>query len=226
MMAPTKAERTRNLRYKRPALASLGYEMMTNELYDINEACSDVQWFINEGGDTLLNALDGDEDAEFEFKMAFSDLQGKAEALREAFMDYDIRDYFDDCTVGLIGNRYKTLGYDSLEEDYFSLTSFEQELAHSESGKKLMRRTKQEIISIVGQCMGIVIAFLDLRQSHDYLKATFDILKDENTSILKIVKEIDEAYEAINEAEFYGRSKEARRFDILLGNLPDRMWIE
>lgn len=226
MNSTSKAERTRNLRYKRPALMSLGYDMMSNELYEIGSACAEVQWFVENDSETLLSALDGDSEAEWEFRMAFSDLSGKVEELDNAIRDSDVREYFDDCTVSLIGNRYKTLGYDTLEEDYFSLTSFEQDIAFSESGKKFMRRTKQEMLSIIGQCLGIVIAFLDVRHTFDYLKATFDILRDENTSILKIVKDIEDAYEAANEARFCAWESEVKRFDRLAENLPERLWLE
>lgn len=222
----TKAERSRNLRYKHPALTSLGYYFISDELYEIDSACEDIRWFMESDGETLLNALDGDEEDEWEFRMAFTDLDGKAENLRNMLDDIDIREYFDDCTVGLIGNRYKTVGYDDFEEDYFSLTSFEQELAYSEAGKKFMRRTKQEMISIIGQCWGIVISYLDIRQKYDYLKATFDILKDENTSILKNIADINEAYEAASKEGFYEYSKEFRRFETLVNDLPGRIWLE
>lgn len=225
-MSQSKAERTRNMRYKRPALDTLGYDFMVDELYEIANACADVQWFVDNDRDTLLNALDGDDEAEYEFRMAFSDLSAKADQLHEAFQCWEIRDYFDDCTVALIGNRYKTLGFDSIEEDYYSLTGFEQELAYTESGKKLMRKTKQEMISVIGQCLGIVIAFLDLRHSYDYFRATMDILRDENTSLLKIIKEIDNAYEAANNAEFSIYKEECKRFDILVSNIPDKIWLE
>lgn len=214
----TKAERSRGLRYKRPALASLGYDHITNELYEIMEACSEVQYFVDDDRDTLLNALDGDEDEEYEFRMAFSDLSAKAETLFDVIRDNYAADYFDDCTVGLIGNRYDAIGYDGYQEDYYSLTSFEQELAYTESGKKLMRHTKPEMISIIGHCVGGLIAFLDLRHSYDYLKATFDILRDENNSMLKVIKEIDEAYERANE--------NVKMFDFLVEQLPIRAWIE
>ena len=36
-MSDIKANRTRNLRYKRPALASLGYDALQTELWDIRE---------------------------------------------------------------------------------------------------------------------------------------------------------------------------------------------
>lgn len=221
-----KAVRTRNLRYKRPALASLGYEIISNELYEIGNACADVQWFIEGDSENLLNALNGDEDAEYEFRIAFSDLQSKTELLSGSLQDWDIRDSFDDCTVGLIGNRYKTIGFDDSEEDYFSLTTYEQELALTEAGKRFMRLTKQEMIATIGQCFGIVIAYLDLRQSYDYLKATFDILRDENTSLLKIIKEIEAAYEEASEDGFISYKDKTKRFDSLLANLPDRTWLE
>ena len=64
----------------------------------------------------------------------------------------------------------------------------------------------------------------DIKQA---LKATFDILRDENTSLLQTIKEIDAAYEAIAAEKRWNRSSEAvRRFDALLYNLPDRVWIE
>lgn len=221
-----KAARTRSLRYKRPALASLGYETISNELYDIRCACDDVKYFVENDRDTLLNALDGDDEAEWEFRMAFSDLESKAEELSNQIGDWDIRDDFDDCTVGLLGNRYTSVGYDGMEEDYFSLTSFEQELAQTEAGKRLMRKTKPEIIATVGQCLGITIAFLDVRQRYDYLQATFDILRDENTSLLQIIKEIDAAYKDADEAGFYPWDDKTKRFDRLLASLPQRTWLE
>lgn len=138
----------------------------------------------------------------------------------------DFNKMYNDCTVALIGNRYRTLGYDFEEEDYFSLTSYEQKLAQTEAGKRLMRLTKAEMISTIGQCFGLLIAFLDLRQSYDYLKATFDILRDENTSLLKQIKEIDAAYQAADAAGWLCVAKEVSAFERLIAELPDRAWIE
>ncbi|MCI9677961.1 MAG: hypothetical protein HFF77_03160, partial [Oscillospiraceae bacterium] len=76
------------------------------------------------------------------------------------------------------------------------------------------------------QCVGILVAFLDLRQQYDYLRATFDILRDENTSLLKQVQELNDAYEAAAEARFHPGTDASRRFDRLLSALPDRAWVE
>ena len=227
----SKAERTRNMRYKRPALDSLGWDTIVTELNDIMEECDNVTYFIENDEETLLNAFDGDEEEEYEFKMAFADLSGKAYQLQEQLYahvgDYGrMSDVFDDCTVALIGNRYKTIGYDADEEDYFSLSSYDQELAFTESGKKIMRMTKQEMLSTIGQCLGITLAFVDVRQSYDYLKSTFDILRDENTSMLKVIKQINSAYEAANEKDFRSWEKETKEFESLISVLPEKFWIE
>lgn len=47
MTESSKAERSRNLRYKRPALASLGYESLITELWEIRETCNDIHWFVD-----------------------------------------------------------------------------------------------------------------------------------------------------------------------------------
>ena len=232
MERQSKAERAKALRYKRPALASLGYDAIRQELDEISEACADIHWYIEQNDETLLNALDGDEEEEYEFKVAFAGLETKADQLSEAISEWSRWDEdefgttYDDCTVALIGNRYKTLGYDDMEEDYYSLTGYEEDLAHTEAGKRFTRKTKADMIASIGQCVGILIAFLDLRQSYDYLKATMDILRDDNTSLLKVIKEIQSAYETANAEGFIARNNACIQFDRLLRNLPDKIWLE
>ena len=230
MSEKDRAYRARNLRYKRAALASMGFESILSELNDMRETCDTIQWWTDQDDETLLNALDGDDEDIWEFKMAFGDLETKADSLFETIYELSQEDHFeqtyDDCTVALIGNRYRTIGFDGFEEDYYALTSYESELAQTESGKRLMRKTKTEMIATIGQCLCILIAFLDLRQQYDYLKATFDILRDENTSLLQQMKEIDAAYEALFTADWVDRPAAEKRFDQLLATLPDRVWIE
>lgn len=220
-----KSERTRNLRYKKPALASLGYQNITDELYVIQDECEEIKWMVEDDDSGILqSAFDDNEDEEYEFRMAFLDLQCKAEQLFNEINEaerYGLSEYFDDCTVSLLGNRYNLVGYDSYEEDYFSLVSSESSWAVSETNKRVMRMTKQEIIEKVGQCVGITLAFIDLRQQYDYLKATFDILRDENTSLLQTIKDIEKAYDDFQDS--YQKEKE---FDLLVKNLPEKMWVE
>lgn len=225
------SDRTRALRYKRPALASMGAEMIMKELDEIIENCNSIRYYVEQtdNDETLLNALEGDEEAEWEFRLTFADLSAKADQLQEALWDQSFEDFyreFDDATVALIGSRYRLVGYDADEEDYSALAGYEQELAETEAGKRLCRLTKAEMLSRIGWAMGITLAFFDLRQSYDYLKATFDILRDENTSLLDTIKEIESLYDEMNEADYTGRRNAERKFDRLLQALPDRAWIE
>lgn len=225
------SDRTRALRYKRPALASMGAEMIVSELDGIIENCDSIRYYVEQADndETLLNALEGDKDAEFEFRMAFADLTAKAEMLQSTLWNQNFEDFcrdFDDATVALIGNRYRLVGYDTDEEDYYSLTGYEQELAETEAGKRICRLTKAEMLSRIGWAMGITLAFFDLRQSYDYLKATFDILRDENTSLLDTIKEIERLYDEMDSGDYTGRKIAEKKFDRLLQALPDRAWLE
>lgn len=216
-------QKARNLRYKRPALASLTYESISDELYDISSACSEVSYLMD--GDSLLDALDGDEEEEYEFRMAFCELDSKVTNLQDQLYD-NIWEragvQFDDCLVALVGNRYRMVGFDGFEEDYYSLTSYEEGLAYTEAGERIMRLTKKDMLSCIGQVVGIAMAVLDIRQQYDYLKATMDVLRGENHAILQVVKEIEAAYEEAAEDNFWSTGK----LDRLIDQLPDRAWLE
>ena len=218
-----RAERSKNLRYKRPALESMGYEEMVCELERILEECEEVSWYSDDM-DTLIAAFDGDDEEAYEFRFAFSDLSAKAETLYNRVGELEDAQDYDDCTIGIIGNRYQLVGYDSLEEDYCSLTNFESQLAVTTAGKRLMRHTKAEMLSMIGQAVGILVAFLDLRQQYDYLKAAIDVLTDDNRSILKQVREIEKLYEKV--AVRYPEQQDVALFDKLLERIPERMWVE
>lgn len=232
-MIVDREQRTRALRYKRPALASMSYEHIKNELEEIVEACDDVAWFAGEI-DTLTDALDGSDEEAHEFMLACGDLSAKAGLLLEQL--YEVGEYdpegtarqYDDCTVALIGNCYDLLGYDALQEDYYSLTGYDYdyELAHTEAGKRLMRLTKADMLSLIGQSVGILAAFLDVRQRYDYLQATLDVLRAESGSVLQAVKDLDAAYEKAEAVRFNDYQKEAQEFERLLWAVPERMWVE
>lgn len=210
----SKAERARNLRYKRPALAELGYETITNRLQEISEECSDVSFAIYDD-DTLLNALNDDEEAVWDFRFAFAELCADCEKLTDMFYEFDSED-FDDCSVALIGNRFEAVGYDDWEEDYFSLCSYEQNLAHEDAGRRVMRRTKQEMLIEIGHTLGCILAFQNVEYKYLYLKATFDILKDQGSGMLETIKEIEKAYD----------NEDWKHFDSMLVYIPDRIWVE
>lgn len=230
---PTKAERSRNMRWKKPALADLNLWTIDSKLTDIRDECSEIRWTAQDD-EMLINALDGNEEEAYEFKMLFTDLESESEqlcsCLDELFRYDDDRERrFNDCTVALIGDRFNVIGYDSVEEDYFSLTSYSQELAFTEAGKRFMRLTKKEMLSDIGQCLGIILAFHNIEMKYEYLRATFDILRDKNVSVIQTMKDINEAYERANEVQFREWEPKTIEFDrliALLSEQTDKLWLE
>lgn len=225
----SKAERSRNMRYKKPALAELSFYEISEKLDEIMGNCADVHYAFDDD-ETLINALDGNDEEAWEFKMAFTMLEAEAEQLSEQLYELvrysdDYEKEFDDMSVALIGNRFRSVGYDDMEEDYFSLTDYEQGLAYTEAGKRVMRKTKQEMLSSIGQTLGVILAFQNVELKYEYIKSTIDLFRDENTSILQVVKEIETVYEKANEDDLK-YSKAASELDKLVRELPDRLWLE
>jgi chromosome segregation ATPase len=221
----TKAEHSRQLRYRKAALAELGYEQIRDRLYEISGECENIRWIMDGDIDTLTNALDGDEEEAYEFRMMFAELSAECEQLWSAIDEYE-EQHFDDCSVALIGNRFEAVGYDDFQEDYYSLTSYESELAVSESGKRIMRMAKPEMLQEIGRTLGIILSFQNVQYKYEYLKATMDILNGENASFLQTIKDIEAAYEKANEDGFHEWERSVREFDRLIGDLPDKTWIE
>ncbi|MCD8371812.1 MAG: hypothetical protein LUD27_00730 [Clostridia bacterium] len=216
------------MRYRRPALQIYGWSEMYYKLIEIAEGCSYVHWYENNDEETLLNCFDGDSDEEEEFKIAFSEMEGKAYRLQEQ-MDrmiddnygVDMEQYFNDCTVALLGNRYNLVGYDYYEEDYQSLTQYEQELADEGAQERLMRKTKKEIISTISQCIGLLLAFYDILQDYDVLSLTMDVLKGENTEFLDNIKKLFKLHAKMCE----GDRMAEREFNRIVEEMPDKCWL-
>lgn len=222
----TKAERARNLRYKKGIAQGFNISEILDELMEISAKCDDIRYIAEGDEDTLIAALDGDEEDAFEFRMMFSELSQECENLNDRLNDEYITEYFDEFFCRVAGGCMTVLGYDTYEEDYFELTSYESELARDESEKRLMKLTKQEILQTAEQCFGVAAAFLNVRYKFDYLKATFDIIRDENSSFLENIKDIEAAYDKANDDKFDSYSKSTKEFDKLVKGLPERVWIE
>ena len=89
-----------------------------------------------------------------------------------------------------------------------------------------MRMTKAEIISTIGQNLGLLIAFYDLRQRYDYAKAALATATEHNLDTLRAVKAIEEAYDEWASSEFNSRYGKAwDRLERVANDLPDVFWI-
>ena len=226
----TKRFKAKQLRYKKPIVKNLNFDFIQQDLWDIQEACEDVHWYTDseDGNDSLVNALSGDEDEAYEFKMTFADLCAECERLSEDIRDEWIPDCFDIffVTVGAGETYGGLLGFDEYEQDYFGIGCSDS-WAEDETKKKLKQMTKDEMIAAARQCFKVYSAYIGLRSRYDSLKAAIDILRDQNSGHLQVVKEIEKLYEAAAaEQDRYAEySKEWREFKRYTDALPPEAWI-
>ena len=226
----TKINKAKQLRYKKPIVKNLNLDSITQDLWDIQEACEDIRWYTDseDGEDTLVNALSGDEDEAYEFKMAFADLCAECETMFEDIRAEWIPKCFDLFFVSTgAGETYGgLLGFDAWEQDYFGLGCTES-FAEDEAKKKLKQMTKDELIAATRQCFKVYSAYIGLRNRYDSLKAAIDILRDQNTGHLQVIKEIEKLYEAAskNQGQYAEYSKEWKEFERYTNALPQETWI-
>lgn len=226
----TKRRKAQMLRYKKPIVRDLNLETITQDLWDIQEECEGIRWYTDseDGEDSLINALNGDEDEAYEFKMAFADLCAECDRMREDLEEEWVPECFDILFVaaGAGDTGGGLLGWDSYEQDYFGLSCTDS-FAEDEAKKRMKQMTKDNLIAAVRQCLKIYHSYIGLRNRYDNLKAAIDILRDQNTGYLQAVKEIEKLYEeASNEWNRHNDwGKGAREWRRYTDVLPPEAWI-
>lgn len=226
----TRRLKARNLRYKKPIVKNLNLDFITQDLWDIQGECEEVRWYTDseDGTNSLVSALDGDEDEAYEFKMAFADLCAECDQMRMDLREEWVPECFDVFFVAAgAGDSYgELLGWDSWEQDYFGISCTDA-WAEDEAKKKMKQLTKDELIAAVRQCFKVYHAYIGLRNRYDSLKAAIDILRDQNTGYLQVVREIEKLYEAVSK-NVYSRSeysKESQDWKRYTDALPQEAWI-
>ncbi len=212
------------LRFKKPLVREINLEDIQRALADMDEACGNVKWYFGQEVDELDELL-GEDDA-YEFKASFSALSADIERVQSEMDDIWLPDWFDDFLAACNPNGTEMMGYDSYEEDYFSLGSYETEAACRCAKDRIIRKTKNEIIDAAHIVIGVIVQYMSIKYRFDSLSASFDVLMDRTESQLRAVKEIEEAYEAANADKFYDWADSTRKLNRLLRELPDQYWIE
>lgn len=223
----TKREKARQLRYKKPIVKNLNLWSIQEELSDIQGECENVCWYYDTDEDTLINALDGDEDEAYEFKMMFADLCAECDQMQSDLNEEWVPECFDKffVAVGAGEDFGGLLGYDSYEQDYFGISCTDA-WAEDESKKALKRMTKDELIGAARQCFRVYQSFVALRHRYDCLKSAMDILRDQNTGYLQMVKRIEDVYEKAEKESLGFRYNGTRELDEILNNLPREAWVQ
>lgn len=233
-------EKARQMRYRKPVVLEFHWDGIQQQLQEIEEECAEVHWYCDsdDGWDTLLNALDGDQDDAWEFKIAFAELEGECELMRmdmDQAVDWDatLEEHFDMFFAGIGADKVGggMLGFDTYEGDYYGLEpGYESRKAEEHAAEQLKRLTKDQLLRLMGQAFRVAVQFLALRSRYADLKATMDILWEQNTALLKQVKAIEDLYDATEAEGFskydFRRSENEKALDRLLNALPERAWIE
>lgn len=226
----TKRRKAIQLRYKKPIVRELNLSFIQQDLWDIQAECEDVRWYTDseDGEDSLINALDGDEDEAYEFRMAFADLCAECDRMSGDLKNEWVPKCFDIFFVAAgAGESYGgLLGFDEYEGDYFGIGCAEG-FAENEAKKKLKAMTKDNLIEAARQCFKIYHAYIGLRNRYDNLKAAIDILRGQNTGYLQAVKEIERLYEETVKDEWSRKeySKASREWKRYTDALPPEAWI-
>lgn len=226
----TKRQKALQMRYKKPIAKNLNLDFIIQDLWDIQEECEDVRWYTDseDGTDSLVNALAGNEDEAYEFKMAFADLCAECDRMSEDLREEWLPKCFDIFFVAVgAGDTYGgLLGWDPYEGDYFGIDCSDS-FAEDEAKKKLKQMTKDELIAAARQCFKVYQAYIGLRNRYDSLKAAIDILRDQNTGYLQTVKEIEKLYEEASKDQWSRKewSKESREWERYTNALPPEAWI-
>lgn len=223
----TKRHKAKMLRYKKPIVKDLNLDNIKQELWDIQENCEEVHWYFDSDEDTLINALDGDEDEAYEFRMMFGDLCAECDQMLEDLEQEWVPDCFDRFFVAAgAGEEYGgLLGFDTYEHDYYGLSCTDA-WAEDECKKSLKQMTKDELIAATRQCFRVYASFIALRHRYDCLKAAIDILRDQNTGYLQMVKQIEELYGKLDEDNYSKYGKAYKEFEQFTSNLPQEAWIQ
>ena len=221
--------KAKQLRYKKPIAANMNLSYIQEQIWNMGELIQDVQWFMSDE-DNLVNAMDGDEDEAFQFKMAFSDLAAELEQFEEDLNNEYIPDCFDDLFPAAGCDFFGGyLGFDSYEGDYFGLRPYEYDPAEKEAEKRICRMTKKELLGAVGACLRVYSAYVGLQYRYDCLEASLNIIREKNLSVLKLFKAIEEQYnkaEEDSEHFKYTYGGEVAKLDRMLSQVPQEYWIQ
>ena len=224
-----KAYKAKQLRYKKPIARDLNLDTIRSELWEMIEACTDIHWYDNDE-ESLVNALDGDEDEAYEFKMAFTDLEADLDRFQEDLYNEYVTNFFDTffpaCGARFAGGY---LGYDVYEGDYYGLAPYEYAFAEDVAAKKIMTLTKKQILEIVGQCLKIEHSYMALRYRYDCLEAAIEILRGENMEKIKAIKGIEDQYETANKSSNgfkWENDNEVMILEKMMREIPQEYWIQ
>ena len=223
-------EKAKQMRMKKPIANGINLEEIQSNLWDIAEECGNVEW-MTEDEEILLAALDGNEEEAYEFKIGFADLESQVEMMQNDLDNEWVPECFDIFFVAIGAGRMDGWsGWDSYEQDYYGIDITSGDYLEDDCKEKIERMTKKQLIEAAMQCFKIYQSYIALKYRYDCLKSSLDILMQQNSDLLKTVKEIEELYDkAEQDTEgftcYWRKSEAIGRLETMLNWLPQEAWI-
>lgn len=223
-----KQYKAKHLRYKKPIARDMNLDYIREQIWNMGELISDVQWFVDDH-ENLTNALAGDEDEAYAFKMAFCDLAAELEQFESDLDEAWIPDCFDDLFPAVGADYFGGyLGFDSYEHDYYGLEAYAYGYAEKEAEKRICRLTKNELLEAVGACLKVYTSYVALQYRYDCLEASLKIVQEKNLEGLKLVKAIEEQYDKAEEDSNhfqYEYGREVSKLNKMLDQVQQEYWL-
>lgn len=197
---------------------------------NINEMAEMLQEILEDGDPYGYDDSDNIKKSEYydEYRPLFDELSLAAYGLMDVirniqdlyFVDSDSNKW-DDVAVGLLGHQERVLGYDTVEDDYYSMVDpYEDEWAVEEAIKRLNRLTKEKLIRTFKSVFSTVVLFFDVKAAHDCLTAVVTELEEKGAMLSRKNDEINRLYKDLT-----GGASE-QKFDEIVRRIPQRMWVE
>lgn len=228
-MSDMKWAEVKKLIWKNDEKTPASYEFIQQALYDIMWCMKDSEDYPDEYNTQMQFIAEklGDEDLANEMMWQKEIIGNEAERLLVQLENYEVSDHFDDFFISAGGCDGGNDMMDKLDlyDGYIELDSYEIKLAEEEAQKRLQRLTKQEIIRTAHQCFKIFAEFSNVYRRYQNWWSTMNIVEDNQREFTATIEAIEKQYEKANDNLFcFG--EESQKFDRLLRNLPDIVWVQ
>lgn len=227
-MSDMKWAEVKKLIWKNNEKTPASYEFIQQALYDIR-GCMNDEDYPNEYATQMQFIAEklGDEELANEMMWQKEIISNESERLLEKLENYEVSDHFDDFFISAGGCDIGNNIMDDLDlyDGYIELDSYEIGLAEEETQKRLQRLTKQEIVRTAHQCFKIFTEFSNVYRRYQNWLAVMNIVEDNQREFTATIEAIEKQYEKANDNLFcFG--EETKKFDRLLRNLPDIVWVQ
>lgn len=199
-MTEKQIEKARKLRYKKALVNEINYDFIVEMLNEIIWDCDEVKIYYKDDFEELADALGDDEEAE-EFAMQFSMLSGDVYSLKCDIKEYefnyeDFPKHFDNFFVAVKGGDY---GGGLMSYDEYEGDYFGLDSYENSLAEEESRKRLQRLTKA-------------------------EIIKDKHNGFIQTIRQINELYEKADEEYFFGEV--TRKFDRMLSDLPDYVWVQ